>query len=648
MKRFLLFIVIFLVAGSLFAQRYQVKEKFISQKHKHFFNVIADEPIGSKAPLFPSTTVSSTVSKDPNQVQIIDLGQSGNAFGMSGSARTTLWADNNLNAVAFVHRMAAGGVYGANGNSRIAFDRSKDGGATWWNNVQIYEPTGPGSTYPQNAGRYPQGGIYNPTGNTNADNSYVHYFIPTLDATNGTSWGGYGYGVRKYDTTAAFTQHNITSHGAYRQNVPDAFTISPNRTAWVVDPSVVGGIGTAYTDSLLISKGTYNSGINDYEYTQTLLYAPSDKYIADSKIAFGPDGNTGYISLISHHSFVFDPDSSFYPILYKTTNGGDSWDGPIPVKLWGPGGIAVIKNYVTDSMLNLFFTPPIPVRDSITYTTAWEHDLAVDANGNPHIAVVVGIGGGKWDIYTPRDYIAMFDIFSPDGGNTWNARYLDSLKEFTVDLPGTSVITDYNRPQISRTMDGTKLFYSWADTEDPNAADLMSPNIYCQGYNLTNGQGNYTKNVTKFTTAYSVAYLFVASHYIFETGTDYNIPFVYNELDATNNANPVQFKYIHNFNIPYEELLSVPAIEKPVNSVSGNYPNPCHGTTQFEVKLAAPSRVGVSVTNVLGQEVKTLPGQPYTTGTHTLTLDVSSLPSGVYICNVKIQQENHSFRMIVR
>ena len=184
-------------------------------------------------------------------VTFIKIGSAGNAYGFYGNPRTYIWADPAINSIVYTHRMLGGTEM--QGNSRIAYDVSTDGGATWTTDVQVYTPLGEGSPYPQAAGRYPQGGIINPEGNTDPANAYYTYMIATLDNSNG-AWGGYGYGVNPLTETDPPhpTQTNLTSADGYYRLIPDAFHITPQAVAWYVDPSYeYDGANYNYTGDFL-------------------------------------------------------------------------------------------------------------------------------------------------------------------------------------------------------------------------------------------------------------------------------------------------------------------------------------------------------------------------------------------------------------
>lgn len=69
-------------------------------------------------------------------------------------------------------------------------------------------------------------------------------------------------------------------------------------------------------------------------------------------------------------------------------------------------------------------------------------------------------------------------------------------------------------------------------------------------------------------------------------------------------------------------------------SVSANHPNPVTVTTTFAYTLPAPAEVTITVYDLLGREVLRTTEPPRAAGTHTATLDVRDLPSGVYVYRV--------------
>jgi hypothetical protein len=75
-------------------------------------------------------------------------------------------------------------------------------------------------------------------------------------------------------------------------------------------------------------------------------------------------------------------------------------------------------------------------------------------------------------------------------------------------------------------------------------------------------------------------------------------------------------------------------------ALSQNYPNPFNPTTNIDFLLPVRSKVRIVLMNVLGQEVKVIASGTYAAGSHSVTLNASSLASGVYF--YKLQTEKFS------
>jgi len=540
-----------------FAQtKFQLKDKL---KEAKFIKVKSPEDITKTHKKHPYLKPINHPGNGTDEIEIIDIGQAANAYGLSYGGRTFVWVENEINSISFTHRMldAPGGP----GSGCVAYDFSIDGGNTWEVNNQVYAP----STTELHA-RYPQGLIYNPEGNTDPSQAFYTYFAPVLE--NGLEWGIYAWGVNGLNTIPPEpTQNHQYSNPAqgFYQNIPEAFHIIPNGNTFVVEPAYSDGTYVSYTGNLLLTIGVFNPDINDYEYTQALLPAPITNVpsicrIATCKIAFSPDGQIGYVVILANNDGNTEESyGCYYPILYKSIDGGETWDDEaINVQLGGPEGLDAVLNYLSDETLAQIFEPPIPPRDEIPFTTAFDFDLVVDANGNPHILTTIGVGSQEWSIYTSAEgescngWIAMLHIYSDDNG-TWLADTLSTPNTFRGEFGGSDGISEDNRPQVSITPAGDKIFFSWIDTDQPGAIDNIFPDIFCVAYDV-NSDNYFTEygklkvwNVTTLSAAWMSAYMATQSYYVFDDGDSWEIPFVYQDMDINDPAAPVQYKYIKGF-----------------------------------------------------------------------------------------------------
>jgi len=602
-------------------------------------------------PLKTPVLKPSAQHRDFNFVNPIAIGQAGNAFGFAFMRTTYLWADNHINTVTFIHRMI-----NPPGTGYLAYDISKNGGQTWTNNVQTYDPTMEDAY----DARYPQGAIYNPEGNTNPDQAYFHYFAPTLDGSNtgaGTEWGGYAYGVKQLAPGSAPTEHNQTSEPPYYQYLPSAFTITQTGTAWMVDENTQGAADEFnYLGDLIIGRGTWEEAESDFEYIFDLLplEVNSEDGINDIKIAFAPDGLTGYICVMTNLPVTL-PYTSYHPVLFKTTDGGDSWSDPIEVQLGGEDGLAEVREFISDSTLAWFYDPdPVPPRNEIPYYMGYECDLAVDAWGNPHISGMVCIANLEEGlIYTAEGLIAMFHIWSDDQGETWRAFNRSDLKRCRAHFgSSTSGISQFNRPQVATTMDGAIVFFSWLDTESPEIEDNSQPDIYFREYLPTlDGHGEEAQNVTFFSAAMWQAYFGCMSHYVFSDVTDNTytctIPFVYTQMTANDPLQPVQFYYIPDFVQTYVIIgINEPDPGKQLD-ISQNYPNPFSAKTYVDLNMLKESAVSLCIYDLTGNLVREYNLGKLTKGIHQAEISADDLSKGVYFYSVNNGQGKVTRKMIV-
>jgi hypothetical protein len=609
------------------------------------------------ATITPSPLTTSYPLKNEENTNFINpvpIGQSGNAIGFAFMRTTYLWADDNINSISFMHRMTV-----PPGSGYLAYDISKDGGLNWENNIQAYNPTLPDGF----DARYPQGAIFNPVGNTDPDEAYFHYFAPTLDNSNpgaGVTWGGYGYGVKKLADGSPATQHNQPSDPPYYQYLPSAFTVTQTGEAWMVDQNTMGTTAEfVYQGSLIVGHGIWDVDLNDFIYTFDLLTLPINDAdgINDIKIAFAPDGMTGYICVMTNLPQTL-PYTSYHPVLFKTTDGGNTWSDPIEVQLGGADGFVEVYNFISDEMLIQFFDPePVPPRDEIDYYMGYEIDLAVDAWGNPHISGMVCIAdNAQGFIYTSEGLIAMFHIWSDDQGATFDAFNLSNLHRFDAEFTASgTTIVQYNRPQVATTQDGMIVFFSWLDTDNPDIENNSQPDIFFREYlPILNTHGESVENVTYLSAAMWLAHFGCMSHYVFSDitngGLNYEctIPFVYTEMPNLNPLEQVQFYYIPDFvkNYTFDGIKD--DMPGSIAVISQNFPNPATTTTHIRINVLKESELSLDIFNITGQLVKTYQLGNYSKGMHEMEFYIGDLDKGIYFYSLNTDNGRITRKMIIQ
>jgi hypothetical protein len=435
-------------------------------------------------------------TKDVNVVSIINIGTSGNAYsyGYAGGQKSIVWAVPELNMVTNFHRM--GGTLDPGGYSGdLGYDLSVDGGLNWENMIEMYiAENNAGGEYYTDAARYPHHGVWNPEGNTNIDNAWMSYFAPNLDGSNSTdSWGGYSYGAVNMGDPSIRTKNLQSTAAPYYQYIPDGFEITKNGRVFALDVNQDWSSGSVvYQGSLILNKGEWNEGEEDFIFDQELLDAPvaaATTRPSHTQIAFADDGQTGYISFLGDNETVdiISEAPGYYPIIMKTTDGGDTWSDPQGIQLGGPNGIAgIINDLLTDEQIAQLYEEPLPARDEIPYTSAFDHNISVDANGNLHIGVVIGVvGSDDYSIVSASHLFAAYDIYTTDGGTTWHGIKLGSINQFRGTWPGD--YTEDNRIQTTLSPDRNTVFVSWLDTDLDDAEDNGRPNIFIRGVRPMHG-----------------------------------------------------------------------------------------------------------------------------------------------------------------
>ena len=610
-------------------------------------------------------------SKNVNVVNIIDIGTSANAYsyGYGGGQKSIVWAVPELNMVTNFHRM--GGVLDPGGYSGdLGYDLSVDGGLNWENMIEMYiAENNAGGEYYTDAARYPNHGVWNPEGNTDINNAWMSYFAPNLDGSNSTdSWGGYSYGAVNMGDPSIRTKNLQSAASPYYQYIPDGFEITKNGNVYVLDVNQDWSSGSVvYQGSLILNRGEWNDGEEDFIFSQELLDAPVAEATtrpAHTQIAFAEDGQTGYISFLGDNETVdvISGAPGYYPIIMKTTDGGDSWTDPQGIQLGGPNGLSgIVNELLSDEQIAELYEEPLPARDEIPYTTAFDHNISVDANGNLHIGVVVGVvGSDDYSIVSASYLFAAYDIYTTDGGTTWHAIKLGNINQFRGSWP--SDYTEDNRIQTTLSPDRNTVFVSWLDTDLDDAEDNGRPNIFIRGVrpnawgtaDLTCSDGaDAPTNVTMFSVGMWQSTFFVAAQMSFYDGNAYTIPMTYQPIPT--DVDPgvaVQYKYITDFKFTEADFCIVGTQEIALATqmeVSQNFPNPFSKETNVSVSLKQGSDLNLSVYNITGQKVldKNYGYRPAGSPI-TMTISGDELPTGVYFYTVEAGSQKVTRKMIVQ
>lgn len=580
-------------------------------------------------------------------ISVTQIGKGPNAFSSAFGTSQGLTSYPDLGVVAFIHRARIGNPAPAHTSGFFSLDVSKDNGATWTTDYGPIWNVDTGNTAMAANGRYPRASIYNPGGGMNPDDAYLAFAAPSLPGFNG-AWGGQATGAQKLDLAGPSTQNQINASAGNEFHLNDAFTINQGKNeAWMLTANSPGLAG--FNDTLITFRGTWNAGTKLFDYTATKIPFPTANLanFADSKIAFGPSGNVGYIAALTRIDTLLAPTAHFQICVMKTTDGGDTWTAPVQLDL-----IAATLELRTGAF---------------NIGTGFEIDCTVDANDNLNIFTSLHdvTGVADWSVpsanlTTPDSLFAMFHIMTnADNATPQKITPIYYPNYFRGNVGG---LTQDLRPQISRTFSGNKVFMTCFDTDSIlQLGDNSAPDAICQGYdvdldrysddandpNNAIGPTNFTRN----TVAYTFVVFGMAADYVLEPNQgEYEIPMSYmslapsmNELDTTN------YWYISGATFTDNDFgLGFNDLEIKDFSVSQNYPNPFNNITNIDVNLEVKADLTLEISNMLGQVVFNESKQDLIPANHTFSLDASNLEPGIYFYTVTVNGQSISKKMMVK
>lgn len=511
MKRISLLCWGLMLGSMLFAQNRVVPNSpFLNQQHSNArpSNVPVDEA------RTPSTGTPSPIgSTYSDMVTTIKVGEASNSYSTLASECNPLTyvpgIGTNGGSLAFIHRrniVNCGGAAGDNG--RVGYAISTDNGASWnvgsgvTSTATSFPPVNhcfgvlevtPLYTVPV---RYPMGVLFSGTGGTSVSDLVLS---TTGSLINNGQWdGNHVSTVADPAGTPNLTQDEYpfqsvghTISGGMVERVAGEFWYATNETQ--------GTNNDAGPGRVFVYKGIYNVATQKTDWAQATVLNPdnflldgSNAQVSTPSVGFSPDGLTGYITWLG--DLNGGQDSVLSPIVSESTDGGQTWSDPIEISLPSFPEIA-------DSLRSILVLDSIsPTQiDTVPFatgkaTTGFDQDMVVDANGNPHIFTSIGVAetlttplGG----YTIFSGVFLMNVaFTKDQFGDWNAIYVSTQNTFRgwfgdLAAQGAQQFAQDIHNQVSRSTDGTKIFYNWVDT-DTTANGWAPIPSFPGGNNMTN------------------------------------------------------------------------------------------------------------------------------------------------------------------
>jgi hypothetical protein len=608
-----------------------------------------------------------------------------NAFGVIVPESKTLGYNQGVGAVTFVHRKSPTYTASSNSNSgSIVAMVSTNAGTTWdstcfWANGTDWA-------------RYPQGGIYNPLGNTNINNAYIVGMGPFTIAAggwNGTAGAWYASKqLNAFNNMPGSDQQSFTwTGGVMKSHYMSRYSFSPIDGGLVRSIAMICNDPMATTNAAFglrgawISKGQFNAG--SFIWSGDSLIFPTTMHSGGYKnltglpvMAWSEDGQIGYAIMIgSRASETISPTyvnskGGYQPIVFKTTNSGASW------------GLLPANDFADQVKFKGVWDRLYPLNTNTTVTTAYfnwgeDFDATVDFNGQLHIAstayghyynhtdslgyrYVFGAEQYSWDFSGSYGYPIIYDFYTTPTG--WDYHMVDSMgtegPSGTSGQPGfnTNVWADGSggkldlpaRIQMSRSTDGKQIFYSWSESDSAIIGTKwnIGPNIMTRGFDVTidkvTPKYNVTSTISIPTNISGGAFFHYMGTEAINTGANWEIPFTISTNGTYDGGQPMDHYYIKGATIPTNAFTlnpmrptGVASLAKAIeNSDVTVYPNPASGSATLMINLKEAKAFEVNVYNTIGQLIQTIPVNGEL-GSNGINMDLSKLNKGVYFCNVK-------------
>lgn len=642
MKKVLLIMIIFGMMTSGFAQNNLKVKKDVKKK------LDVEAQAEKKVRELPDFNNLKSVNEDVNRIEI---GKSGSQRSFRREESRTVYYNADLGIIGVTFILDPATYPEAEAMGIIGQFYSTDMGQTWNGPVIVSDNTGDGlENY------YPSGMVYNPTGNTTVEDAYA------IGQSTATAWENkiFGSSTLGGENYMTYVIPESEAYGGYWNQFGIRQVEDYIRA---MNVAAVGDWSSFTSAEIELIKGTLDGTEFDWDFSQTVEmdFVLDEEgviwwggmfvsYDAGAEAVWSNDGMTGYTWMTGVSN---EEPSGMQPLIFKTTDGGDSWDY-IHLDFLSDEMQAFLEPYVIEN--NGGYMAP-----RFTETVgAVDHrgDLQLFAIAGAHSADVVEYSDSLgWSWGYPGD-LFHFSV-DDDGLKTW--QWIDSLNTETVpqDDEGSYAGTGWNhRIQLSKNDVENEFFLVWNDTRNTTDNELdYEPDLFGWSYNA---HMNTNTDVVCFTegTLYETFYYFcyTAEQAIYDDVNDvFTIPTIQavtpGEFASNGSAteDPVTASYITGIEFPalMDEYVGINEQSFVGDiSVSQNQPNPFTGTTFIEINSTTIAPASVEVTNIMGQTVYAM-NIGLINGSQRIELNVSDLESGVYFYTITIANESISKKMII-
>ncbi len=636
-----------------------------------------------------------------------NISASMNIFGMLVSSQKPLGYNRYINTVSFIQRKSPTYVASPSTDSNtgtILAYIGKNGGTVWDSTVVWANAT--------NQGRYPQGGIYNPAGNSNPDNAYV---VATGPITTGSGWVGSYYASKSLSLTpknaAGADQQFMSNAGPYGSSTSPTMTKHdfPRYAFSTTDDGIVRSAGTLYQDvngtstlaqnirGGLVARGSFNAGVfvwtPDSFVPACIMRTEGTKQLwGQPYMAWNSAGTVGYVMMIGARQGATGSNMGWQPIVYKTTNSGNTWALVNGID-FNTAGWDMVLNSMFSVVASTVTAPFFNVGEGI--------DVTVDKNDKLHIfSTCIGTYGSSPDslafnwqvtinseagyafIYQNTAWPYLFD-FIGDGASNWSYKTIDSVgTEGPSDQTGgggfnsnpwanqsqANPVSSGLRLQMTRTYDGEFIAYSWAESDTLFTTGAKKwnefPNIMTRAQRICDGAVSTDKYaISSPATGFNPAVRDKAYfHYMSSTSpggsstatsATLNIPFTVSNNTQTDGGATI-YNYYANAHVQFAFPTAAcgSTVTTGVKNIAKNemiskiFPNPATNNVNIQVTLGTANDITVELYNAIGQKVAASKGNG-NLGENTINMNLGNLNSGVYFVKIKAGNAESTKKLVV-
>ncbi|MGM0612225.1 MAG: T9SS type A sorting domain-containing protein [Bacteroidota bacterium] len=640
MKHTLLFLFMLAFGFSAISQSKKYEPTLKDSKPNQIKHLISYDQINAQSSEAPKKDASQSKGMEK-----IPFTSSANIYSVISVDQSVLTVDQDLGAIA--HFARAGGNYGGSGDE-LRINTTTFDDYTSWNETVITPESG------KNV-RYPSGGILSFSGSASLDDAYAAFSGPI---TGGSGWTHNFTGSVKLDGTGsneAITYESLPS-GTYFAHANSNLTVCDDSTVHVAGDIFSGTSADYYWSSGLLYNGKFNAATNEIDWepleqmNHNFAIDSSDMTPAASgtSTAWNEDGSVGYYIFRGRDSV--NDTRAFQPIVYKSTNQGDTWNQE------------PVFDFSTLPSITDYLWPTIA---DTTVTKAFFSTMepVVDNQGMLHIfSLIQGSYSDHKDslgytyLWEPHK---LFHVYMLPGGG-WEAELINVMNTFDVTADdqlfgsGGDAMGWSHRINASRTEDGEKIFVVWGDTDSSLATQNgdgflinSAPDIYAAGKDLAD---NTTYPVTSFTngTNFWGDNFFHYASDITYVDQDNNLIIPVSTVDIGNT--PLD-EITHNLlmTVGYGTTINTEEFEGNLGlTVNQNFPNPFNDRTNISVDLEKGANLQLEVFNMIGQKVYQEDKGNVSPGSYNFMILADQMKPGIYFYRVKAGERTRTKKMIVQ